>query len=297
METTSGLIDYIEKILARDPDPNSLTCFRGHEDSAYILQPCVFRSTENRQNEHLLLRELIAAHPSDFSSDASTLELLVRMQHYSLPTRLLDASWNPLIGLYFACQPKKKRKVMLRAGRRVRKSVEAEGEVVILSVPRRKLRYFDSDTVSCLTNLARLKYSLKEKIDTSLPLPEFNRDLPVRRLLHFIRQERPSFEPEIKPGHLDSIFLVKPKQNNKRILAQDGAFFVFGLNDELTEDNTDEIEIERIKVPAGLKAQILGQLEQLGFNDKTVWPEMDRAAQYITKRLTADRAASKRSTA
>jgi hypothetical protein len=122
----------------------------------------------------------------------------------------------------------------------------------------------------------------------------FNEDLPIRRLLHFIRQERPSFEPEIKPKHLDSVFLVKPKQNNKRILAQDGAFFVFGLKDELTEENTDEIEIERIRIPAVHKAKILSDLELLDFNDKTVWPEMDRAAQYITKRLAEDRALSKK---
>ena len=293
MTEASSLTAYIEAILARRANPNRLTCFRGHEDSAFNLQPCVFRSNENRLNEHLLLRELIAAHPSEFSSDVSTLELLVRMQHYSLPTRLLDASWNPLIGLYFACQPKKRRKLVVRAGKLIRASIEADGEVVILTVPRNKVRYFDSDTVSCLTNLARLKPSLKDGIDTSLSLEEFNTKLPIRRLLHFIRQERPSFEPEIKPEHLDGIFLVKPKQNNKRILAQDGAFFVFGLNGELTEQNTDGIKIERIKILAGKKADMLSDLEKLDFNDKTVWPEMERAALYITKRLTADRSLSK----
>ena len=38
--------------------------------------------------EHLLLRELIAAHPAEFLTDTSALEQLVRMQHYSLPTRV-----------------------------------------------------------------------------------------------------------------------------------------------------------------------------------------------------------------
>ncbi|WP_371929795.1 FRG domain-containing protein [Brevundimonas sp. C43] len=59
------------------------------------------------ENEHLLLRDLVAMHPAQFEADSSALEMLVRMQHYALPTRLLDASWNPLVALYFACQPKK----------------------------------------------------------------------------------------------------------------------------------------------------------------------------------------------
>jgi hypothetical protein len=33
--------------------------------------------------------------------------------------------------------------------------------------------HFDSDQVSCITNLARLRYDLKEKIDTSLPQDKF----------------------------------------------------------------------------------------------------------------------------
>lgn len=77
-----------------------ISTYRGHGSPDFKLQPSIFRKPIARENEHILLRELIAAHPEDFNGDTSALETLVRMQHYSLPTRLLDVSMNPLVALY-----------------------------------------------------------------------------------------------------------------------------------------------------------------------------------------------------
>lgn len=171
-------------------------------------------------------------------------------------------------------------------GRSTSKTVENDGHVVILSVAKTRIRYFDSDTVSCLTNLARLPSKLKDKLNTNLEMEEFNDSTPVKRLLHFINQEKHSFLPEIEPTDLDSIILVKPKQNNKRILAQAGAFFAFGLTDEIVAGNGDGIKVERIPVAADLKPEILSQLDKLGINEKTMFPEIERAARYITGSLS-----------
>src|SRR3546814_12023322 len=80
------------------------------------------------------------ASPHDFREDKSTFERLSRMQHYSLPTRMLDTSTNPLVALWFAC----------------RSGAEKVGEVIRLTVVRDKVKYYDSDTVACLANLALL---------------------------------------------------------------------------------------------------------------------------------------------
>ncbi|WEE25124.1 FRG domain-containing protein [Aeromonas hydrophila] len=282
--------DFIENILGRTTPDRTLVSYRGHGSVDYELRPSIFRGKSITQNEHILLRELIAAHPEDFTGDTSALEILVRMQHYSLPTRLLDVSLNPLVALYFACESVKKRTQTIRGGRRTTRTVEMDGHVIVLRVAKRHVKYFDSDTVSCVTNLARLSYAYKSKLNTELDRDAFNEITSTKRLLHFIRQEKNSFLPEINPEDLNNIFLVKPKQNNKRIIAQAGAFFAFGLDEEIIEDNDNGIGIERIIISGDAKGNILLELDKLGINEKMMFPDIERAARYLTGSLPKDSA-------
>jgi len=161
-KTIMDLQSFIGDINAEPADDATVTVYRGHPNRSYTLKPTIFRSAAQMANEHLLLRDLVAMHPDQFASDTSALEMLVRMQHYSLPTRLLDATWNPLVSLYFAAQPKKVR--VFRPGTKVRVSRDADGEVVRFIVDKKLVRYFDSDTVSCVANLARGDAQWKEDI-------------------------------------------------------------------------------------------------------------------------------------
>jgi hypothetical protein len=117
MPTVRNLREFMKVIIGRSTDPDHVTAYRGLSDCNYISQPSVFRETINREQEHILLRELIAAHPEDFAADLTSLEQLVRMQHYALPTRLLDVTWNPLVALYFAAQENRRRMEVIRGVR------------------------------------------------------------------------------------------------------------------------------------------------------------------------------------
>ena len=286
---------FIGEINAEPSDDSTVTVYRGHSSRSFMLRPNIFRSSAYRANEHLLLRDLVAMHPDQFATDTSALEMLVRMQHYSLPTRLLDASWNPLVGLYFAAQSKKIR--VSRPGSKVRVSREADGEVVRLIVDKKLVRYFDSDTVSCLANLARGDSELKDDIrkliadkhcnDTEAGIEWFNAKRPIKRLVHFISAEKPAFAPDIVPSDLSRVFLVKPKLSNRRILAQEGCFFAFGLTDEMPASGAHGIRIQRIIIPADDKVEILSQLKRVAINERTMFPEIERAAKYLTEDVSA----------
>jgi len=266
--------EFIQKVLELQHGDKEVF-YRGHSSKGkYKLEPSLFRK-DSRGNyryldsEHTLYRELLVSNSIDFNGDSYTLDRLVRMQHYSLPTRLLDITSNPLIALYFACKS----------------SHEEDGEVIILAVSRDQIKYFDSDTASCIANLARLPKADKDAIDHSIEdINEFNNQLPIKRLIHFVKEEKSFFEPRIQREHLRTIVCVKGKRSNDRISSQSGAFLLFGLDAVLNENGTPDIEVTRITISQ--KTQILQQLDLLNINESTVFPYIENSAKYVAHKYS-----------
>ena len=268
-QTITSLEGYMRKIRAIQPASDEVLLYRGHPERKFRLMPSVLRETKFVAAEDIILRELMASHPAEFSPDSSTLDRLVRVQHYSLPTRLLDVTWNPLVALYFAAKD----------------SSGKTGEVVILRVKKTYLKFFDSDTVSCIANLAQLKTSEKNAINFNLVGKKFNDQLQVDRLLQFIRIEKPHFRSKIRPNDLKSVVCVKPKQSNQRILAQAGAFPLFGLAGKLDTNPVPGITVERVQINGKKKTDIVQELDRMAVNDSTMFPEIEKAAIYIRSKI------------
>lgn len=269
-QTISSLEGFARKIRAVTPADDEVLVYRGHSDRReFKLLPFVLREQKFKNAEETILRELVASHPADFSGDRSTLEQLARVQHYSLPTRLLDITWNPLVALYFASKD--------HHGK--------TGEVVVCRIKTRHVKFFDSDTVSCVANLAHLKLAEKNAIDFTLAGDAFNAQAPIARLLQFIRVEKPHFRAGIDPSHLKTVLCVKPKKNNPRLLAQSGAFLIFGLTESLDTTPVAEISVERIQISGRKKNDIVKELDRMGINDSTMFPEIEKAALYIRRAL------------
>ena len=88
---------------------NEIPLFRGHADNSYQLIPAIARPIESFSSDSLIHEErnLIEMAkfklPDVFREDMQPLELLALLQHYGVPTRLLDVTENALVALYFAC--------------------------------------------------------------------------------------------------------------------------------------------------------------------------------------------------
>ena len=273
-EVVNSVSDFVRIVLAMNGNDDDVEVFyRGHSDrTSYKLVPSVLRQDkdgnyEYRDREHLIYRELLVSNSGDFVGDVYTLDHLVRMQHYSLPTRLLDITSNPLIGLYFACNSERK--------------MDKEGEVIVMTIARDDVKYFDSDTASCIANLARLPQREKDSIDWRSK--KFNNQPAIERLLHFIQEDKPFFKPIIVADDLKRILCVKGKRTNSRITSQAGAFLLFGHDAVLGETGNQQITVKRIGVRS--KKEILKELDRLNINESTVFPYIEKSAKYIAAKF------------
>lgn len=256
-------------------DEKKLYFYRGHSNSNYRLLPSIMRTPIMRKNESILYKELLINCPKEFNGYYNHLEKLVKMQHYGLPTRLLDITRNILVALYFACES----------------NFSGYGELVLLEEDREKIKYPNSDTISILASLPLFSYDVLKNYysyakNNNMSEKMFNDN--ISRLISEIRMEKPAFKPEVKKTDILDSYVVYAEMNNDRIIKQDGAFILCGL------DNRDGF-LEKFRYKNGSKKVIilitnkkkfLAQLENYSINRAKLFPEIDFVSEYLKSKYS-----------
>lgn len=228
---------YLSIISAQWPAPRgvgSWVVFRGQRDSSHKLLPSIVRHPFNKYavwrkddekrpaERHLLIafeHQCAAMFPSwlgDGSPEERRWKLLVFAQHFGLPTRLLDWTFNPLVALFFALE---------------REPGSATPGVFVIDT------ISDSVTTKGLTDA---KYK-----NGTAPLYRYN-----------------------------DLALFKPPRIDGRVIAQSSIFTI-------GREPSNPVPAHLIQFDPMARLDALLELDALGMNRATLFPDMDGASAYI----------------
>lgn len=220
--------------------------FRGHAHADWGLLPGYLRLTAPPSESTLLKRFKQSAAMLLDRDPKDSFDWMFLMQHYGLPTRLLDWSESPLVALYFA----------------VIDSISTNDHDAALWVLR----------PSELNREANI-----EDAHEKFFIPSFD-DVELQNY------SLESLASGPKRAKLKPIATIATR-NNPRIQAQLGVFTIHHLDDSAIESIGDQSHVARYTIPKASRATIQRQLALLGFSKFTMFPELSSVGDNIKRGL------------
>lgn len=327
IKTLSEFVEALAKV--GECEKGKTRFFRGHSNIDYKLQPSIYRSNHLIANEHNIIKDVLTECHEYFFPHDTLFDKLVKMQHYGYPTRLLDITYNALVALYFSVSKidGTDGEVIVFDIPNDEIKYHDSDTVAILSAISLQDKDFQSDQASIVSEYKMFKekvFMLKEEAEIleylqdnnelllrfkklseeiqELPqndklninhyiiVKEYNSQENIVKLLNDVRKDKSYFLPIIDYRDFKRILCVKPKANNPRILRQQGAFLIFGINDK--KINQADLNLEwivsqqekKLIIDAKSKVSILNELKSFGINHQTLFPELDKQAEHIIAR-------------
>lgn len=273
--------------------------FRGLKRDAYNLQPSIEREAGNTKPwaalEYKILHEefqpkaRMHMDPASLPAPEDILSWLAVMQHYGVPTRLLDFTFSPYVALYFAIHgrtPEEQRSshvalwaIDAKSLKNVAASRSAEAYAKEVEYGVREPRRLPRQT---LAHMVASAYSGAEDLVTRMEgdraiVSEALRPSAVRRN-HF---ERTGF-----------VGFALPSAQNRRLSSQQGAFLFNGTHDVTFEESlcrmmapSGNAWCKRFRVPCSLLMSIEEKLFQMNIHELSLFPDMQGLAGFIIQKL------------
>jgi len=231
-----SLIEMFATLETKCPGMNLI--YRGMVANNWKLVPSIMRMMSEHPHsytlEHDLAVEFSSEMPFIFQNSNSDFEKIAKMQHFGIPTRLLDFTLNPLIALYFACADLPRR----------------PGRVVFTL---NKLHHFDDRCVECNSSLYLSECCDNIKIDDWLSTYNLSVSDYLFSTYTDLHDSSPLF---VKPPYLDdrmreqrSVFLLF--HNHIRDTLADSFYYKYKEIDPmlLQYENVEQEYKEQIEDP------------------------------------------------
>lgn len=266
-------------------DKNIRVYFRG-ESIDYKEGKCIPSIYRSNIEEKEVYYKILRRYPEQFYN-MSNIDILAKMQHYQVPTRLLDVSTNPLVTLYFATSSDKK------------EEKEEDCYVYVFKAKKENILTFDSDRALLLSTLPKISDDEKSDIKSHLYkkgsdriTPEYLENLKqsnskisnsFEKYIYECERERSAFHNnhKIVPKDLSNPVFVKPQFYNTRMKLQSSLFMLFGLSNEQRLTDKEFISeymnknVIRIRIPGKSKKTLRAELKILAnISSETLFEDM-----------------------
>ena len=270
--------DYLKEIIHITQVDNEggtyFQWYRGHADKEWELIPKVQRNFVGSEEE-LFRKERY--YTNDFQARASvfkspTLPIddyanwLTLMQHYGLPTRLLDWSRSPLVALYFAVsdesQCDKDGCIWMLTPRKLNENQHLEKPSMIDG------KKYDNVYI----------YNTKHKTITTMIYPAFRR-WKLSSVPEIITPEDRKFAHRFEDLK-NKIAACYPTEADGRVYNQFAAFTVHNSINKLV-DICDDSTLLRITIPHEYKSHLLYELAICGITQSYIYPDLEHLAKEI----------------